>query len=110
MRAVDIVRMLAPVFGATAALLLVTRRRLIRSFEQADATSAARAIAVTPSPPLGAWWLKRLEQSGVIVSTAAGTRWLNHDAWESYRAVRRRRGLSIVALLLGLLLLFLWNL
>src|SRR4030095_9099510 len=104
MRAVDILRMLAPVLGATSALLLATRRRLIRTFEQADATSAARAIAVTPSPPLGAWWLKRLEQSGVIVSTAAGTRWLNHDAWESYRAVRRRRALTIAARPIGLVL------
>jgi hypothetical protein len=109
MRAVEILRALAPFLAGISAFLLTSRRRVIRMFEQAEATSEARAIAGTPGPPLGAWWLKRLEQSGVIVSTDAGTRWLNHDAWESYRAIRRRRALTIAAVLIGLLFVYLWR-
>ena len=109
MRAVELVRALAPWLAGIAAFLLMSRRRVIRIFEQADATSEARAIAAAPGPPLGAWWLKRLEQSGVVISTAAGTRWLKQDAWQTYRAVRRRRALTVVAVMIGLLVLYLWS-
>jgi len=107
MRTVELLRALAPFLGGIAAFLLTSRRRVIRFFEKAEATSEARAIALTPGPPLGAWWLQRLEHAGVIVRTPAGTRWLNGDVWKQYRAVRRRRALTIVAVLMVLLVLYL---
>jgi len=107
MRTVEVLGMFAPVLSAGSILLLATRRRLIRTFEQAGATSARQAIHVKPRRPLGPFWLHKLQRHGVVVATPAGTYWLNQDAWHTYQAIRRRRGLLVVAVVLVLGAVFL---
>jgi Mn-dependent DtxR family transcriptional regulator len=102
MRTVEVVGTLAPLLSAGSVLLLATRRRLIRTFEQAEATSASRAIHIQPRRPLGPWWLHKLQRHGVVIATPAGTYWLNQDGWRAYHAIRRRRGLLVVAVVLVL--------
>ena len=106
MRLVDVLRSLSPVFLAVLAPILVSRRRLIRSFERAGATSPASAITVQLGGPLGRWWLSRLTRLRVLGSTPDGSHWVDLHALAAYRSVRRRRAVTIfIVILLSMTLL-----
>ena len=94
MRLVDFLGAVAPLLGAIAAVLLATRGRTVRGFQQAGASSAAMAQPLTGRRLVG-WWERRLAANGVL-KTADGTRyWLDDEAWQAYQSVRKRRGLTI---------------
>jgi hypothetical protein len=110
MRLVEILRGLSPVFLALLVPILVSRRRLIRSFERAAATSPEAAITPSLGSPIRRWWLKRLAREGVLRSTSDGTHWLERGAWSTYRSVRRRRALVVfIVILLSMTLIALLN-
>ncbi len=88
----------SPLFMIVAIALLGSRRRLVRSFERADATTPAAAF-LPPTRLLTRWWLHRLHRCGVLQATDDGAYWLRLEAWQRYRDARRRRGLLIFAVL-----------
>lgn len=102
MRLVDLVRAVAPLGMVAGMGLLASRRRLVRAFTRAGATSPETAIPPPPARLLGGWWRDRLQGAGVLAATDAGTWWLRQEAWLSYRAVRRRRAVSLLAILLAI--------
>ena len=107
MRLVDAIGSLAPVLALAGFGLLVTRRRLVRRFQSAQATRAEVAIRIADRNPLARWWLGRLHRAGVLKTAAADMYWLDPEAWRRYRAARRRRALIVfgTALLLVLLVM-----
>jgi hypothetical protein len=107
MRTVDVVRVLAPLLMIGTSVLLASRRRVVRTFDRANADAPERAVAPASRRPMDGWWLRRLERAGVLVPAAAGAYWLRRQVWADYRAARRRRGLAIAAALVALGSLFL---
>jgi hypothetical protein len=105
MRPVELFQALAPIPMAIALGLLASRRRVIRAFERAEALHPSRAIAPPSYRLLGNWWLRRLLAAGVLQESPAGRWWLHEETWRAYRSVRRRRGLTLVAIALTLLAL-----
>jgi hypothetical protein len=100
MRLVDLLRGSSPVVLALLAPILLTRRRLIRSFERASATSPESAIPPHLHSPVGRWWLRRLAREGVLRPGPGGTHWLEPETWRSYRSIRRRRALTVLIVIL----------
>ena len=100
MRLVDLVRASSPVVLVLLAPILVTRRRLIRAFKSAAATSPESAITPRLRGPMRRWWLKRLSRAGVLRSTPDGTYWLDPEAWRIYRSIRRRRAVTVLVVIL----------
>jgi len=95
--ALEVVRAISLPFALAGVLLVATRRRLVRKLQKAQAYDDRSAVALPASFPLQAWWQSRLKVAGVLKVTGSGRCWLDRAAWQQYRAVRRRRGLTIVA-------------
>ena len=95
----DLLRMVAPVVALLPLVLVVTRRRFVRAFEQARAFVPDRAIP-PPAGPLSGWWQARLAAASVLSEARDGRLWLDRRAWQAYRDTRRRRALRVLAVLL----------
>lgn len=104
MRTVDLLRLAAALLSVAAAVLMASRRRLVRRFERGHAFDEPDAIALVPPPAaLDAWWQSRLERAGVLRHREDGRRWIDRDAWHRYRAARRTRAtLTVTVLLIAL--------
>jgi hypothetical protein len=109
-RLVDLLRGSSPVIFVLLAPILMTRRRLIRKFERAAATSPESAITPSLGGPIRRWWLKRLARDGVLRSTPDGAHWLDLGTWSAYRSVRRRRAMTVlIVILLSMALMVVLN-
>ena len=109
MKLVDLLRAIALLI---ALLLLATRRRMFRTFQRAEAYDEASAIALPGLWPVQRWWQSRLKNAGVLRGTADERYWMDRAAWQRYRAVRRRRGLTILACLVtvvAIVFIVLWR-
>jgi len=105
-RLVDLLRGASPVLLVLAAPILITRRRLIRSFHRAGATSPESAFTPSLGSPIARWWLTRLARHGVLRSTLDGAYWLEPVAWAAYRSIRRRRAVTVfIVILLSMMLI-----
>lgn len=93
---VTALRLIGPLLMVGAITFLATRRRLIRTFQRANATGPAQAI-VPATRLLTRWWLHRLHRCGVLEVTPTGSYWLRQEAWQAYQATRRHRALFLVA-------------
>lgn len=102
----SIAQLLAPLAAALAALLAATDRKIERVLRGEDATAAERAVLVPHRTPFTALRLKRLAGVGAI--HAAGDRhYIDEDGWRRWRSMRRRRALTILAVL-GVALCIVW--
>ena len=94
-RLVDLLRAVGPLLAVLAVVLLRARRRIVQPFQDAAAFTHAEAISLPESSGrMSAWWQARLSASGVLHATANNRHWFDRDAWERYRASRRRRALT----------------
>lgn len=100
--AVSVAQIVSPVAGLAAAVLVGTRRRLVRRILATGAHAEDLASQVRTRGPVERWWVSRLGRAGVIGSTADGRYWINHDEWQRYRAVRRRRALVVLTVMVVL--------
>ena len=107
MRTVDAARLLAPIAMIGVSVLLASRRRVVRTFERANADAPERAIAAGPPRRMDGWWLRRLERAGVLAAAPGGTYWIRWQAWADYGAARRRRGIALAAAVIALGALYL---
>jgi hypothetical protein len=104
-RLVDLLRGAGPVLLVLLAPILITRRRLIRSFQRASATSPESAITPSLGSPIGRWWLKRLARDGVLRMTPDGAHWLEPGAWAVYRSNRRRAVTILIVIFTAVMLI-----
>jgi len=93
----NVLTMVAPVLMALALGLGAARRRLVRRFLSADATSPERAIAAPASNALARFWEGRLRTAGVLQASPSDALWLDRRAWSAFQAARRKRALLVVA-------------
>jgi hypothetical protein len=97
-------RILAALLAPVALMIAGTRRRFVRRFEQVKAFDPGHTIPL-PGVRLAGLWRARLTSAGVLRESAAGRFWIDLAAWRDYRASRRRRALTVVAVMLVLLAL-----
>jgi len=98
----ELARVVSFPFLLLGMLLLATRRRLVRKLQRAQAYDDASAVVLAGWFPLQRWWQSRLEAEGVLKTVHGGRYWLDRLAWQHYRAIRRRRALTVfVCLMLG---------
>jgi len=103
MSILELIRAASPLLLVVAALFLASRRRFVRRLEKAQAYDDASAVAFPGSFPLQGWWQSRFQTAGVLKIADGGRYWLDRPAWQHYRAVRRRRGLTVlVCVVLGI--------
>jgi hypothetical protein len=88
---------LSPLFGAA---IRRADRRIENELRHVQATSPDRAIALSLRSPISRWRLGRLNRGGVVHAVGAGRYYWDERAWVEYRRVRRRRALTVVAVLL----------
>lgn len=96
MRAIDVVRILGPSLGLIAAVVLAARKRIFDRLKAAGATGpdAAQPIAGTG---LTGFWRRKLLAAGVLRAASGDRYWLHYDTWRAYQSARKRRALTIVA-------------
>jgi hypothetical protein len=101
---VSLPQIIAPLAGVLAALLVATDRRIERSLREAGAITPERAASVPRPTPLTAVRLRRLTGVGAIRMT--GDRYyIDADGWRRWRATRRFRALTVMAVILAALTL-----
>ena len=83
-----------------AALILATDKKIVRRLRAAGATTAAHAVEFDPPGPIGHARLRRMLSVGAVHETGApaGTTW-TRTATRTWRVVRRKRALAILAVM-----------
>jgi hypothetical protein len=81
-----------------AAAILGTDRRIVRRLRRARATEPARAVAFGDPNALVVWRLRRLLGAGALAMPVSGSYFIVEPGWRAYRARRRRRGLTMLAI------------
>jgi hypothetical protein len=99
----QILALLGPV---AVVAILGTDRRIVRTLRNAGATEPDRAVTLRDPHALLAWRLRRLIAVGAVAMPAAGSYVLVESGWRAYRARRRRRGLTVLAIVVPAVLVF----
>jgi hypothetical protein len=107
MRLVEILQTAAPFLALFAALLTASERRLVDRLRRAGAVADASALALSDLRPLTRWRLARLRRGGAVRAADRERFYLDEAAYQALRRARRRRVLTIAALLAAALAL-LW--
>jgi hypothetical protein len=91
---------IAPVVGAVA---MRARRRILRQFTAAGATSPDSAINVEPRRPLERKYLRSLQSFGAVRETPDGRLYLDEELLADHTSRRRKRvlGIGTAAILMG---------
>ena len=99
-------RALSPFFLVIAVLILTTDRRIIRALREVQATSPDGGVPLQPRNAIWRWRLRRLLGHGAV-ALVEGTdlMYLDETKWQAFRAWRRRRALTILAIVIPLTLL-----
>lgn len=90
------------------AVMVATDRKIVKMLRRAEATSSERAIPISVRSPLGPWRLRRLVSANAVVRTTSDRYYLVEDAYRELRSRRRRRALTIVAVLIPASMLAVW--
>ena len=95
---------IAPFIAILAAVMLRTDRRIVRGLRERGALSPAHAVDLPPRNPMMRWRLARLIGRGAVARTDSGSVYLDERGWHALRSRRRRRALTIIAILVPLAL------
>ena len=98
----DVLRTVGPFAGLIAAVLLATRRRVVRQFQSRRAVTPAAAITFQPSSALRRFWVRKLLRSGELKRTDERY-WLDEEVWAKHRRRRMTSALTIAAIALAIL-------
>ena len=100
---------LTPLFMILAVLILSTDRRIVRALRDQGAYTPESAVPLPPRNAIWRWRLRRLVGHRAVVRVDHGNLvYLDDAAWQEYRSWRRRRALTILAIVIPLLLLLTW--
>ena len=92
---------------SAAAVILIRRRRLVRRFQAAGATSPDRAITLESIHERHSWIFERMARQGVFLSAGPQLFYMDEPAALLYQQAARRRAIGMAAFFLILFLLFL---
>ncbi|HEU4996530.1 MAG TPA: hypothetical protein VFT29_17055 [Gemmatimonadaceae bacterium] len=100
---------LIPFLMILAAVVLGTDRRIVRGLRDRQAQSPGSAASLPTGRFVWRWRLQRLLDHGAVVRVAATDRlYLDEARWQAYRALRRRRILLAIAVVVPLFFLISW--
>jgi hypothetical protein len=97
MRAIDFVRILGPSIGLIAAVVLFRRKKLFQQLRAAGATGPESAQPIDGTGLTG-FWRRKLLAAGVLRPASGDRFWLDVETWRAYQARRKRRALTVVAI------------
>jgi len=97
MRAVDYVRLLGPLVGVIAAVVLVPRKMIFQQLRTAGATGPEAAQPIRGTGLTG-FWRRHLLAAGVLRAAPGDRYWLDVETWRAYQGRRKRRALTAVAI------------
>ena len=97
---------ITPLGPVLAAAILRTDRRIVRRLRRASATEPARAVAFGNPNALVAWRLRRLLGAGALAMPVSGSYFIVEPGWRAYRARRRRRALTMLAIVAAIFLVY----
>ena len=102
-------RVLAPLGPLIAAVIVGTDRKIISHLRSVGAITPDRATPIHLRRPLVGWRTRRLLAAGALGNPSPDRYFLIEDGWLAYGRIRRRRGLTIVAVVVvvGLVLMLL---
>jgi hypothetical protein len=86
-----------------AAVILAIDRKIARRLREAGAINAAHAIEFDPPGPVGRARLRRMLSVGAVRETGANRYYLDETGFRTWRVVRRRRALVILAFMVVLI-------
>jgi len=92
--------------SAAAALIAISRKRVITGFREQGAETPGRAVAFQPQRRMDTGQFKRLVRSGVVKEAAPGRYWLDNEALAA-DLKRQRRAVLISAIVITAIFL-LW--
>jgi len=87
-------------------MIAIRIRRIIRYFEQHNATTPAKAIPMEEPGRMGGRWLQRLVNSGVLIEVQPGRFYLNYENLAEFNAARRKRIRTVLAILFLAILVY----
>ena len=102
MRPVEVVQTIGFVLWFLVMMMVAIRKRFLRTLERADAFDNQSAIELPTAKPWKRFVRDRLVGSGAIGETADGRYWLDRDRAAVLHRIRRRRGLTAVAIIFAL--------
>ena len=92
---------------SAAAVIILRRKKFIRRFREAGATSPDRAISFADVGMRRSWVFAQMVSRGVFVDAGGDRYWMNEQAAEAFLAAQRKRVLIGAGILLVLFLIFL---
>jgi len=101
-------RSFTPFIAMIAVVIIGTDRRIVRTFRDTRATSPESGIPLTPRNPIWRWRLRRLVGRGAVVHVDPDRWYLDETGWKAYRSWRRRRVVTVLAILIPLVALYAW--
>jgi hypothetical protein len=102
---ISIVQALAPFSAILAAVILRTDRRIVGGLRERGALSPEHAVDLPPRNPVMRWRLERLIGRGAVARTDSGSVYLDESGWQAFRSWRRRRALTVIAIMLPIVFL-----
>ena len=85
---------------SAAAVIILRRKKFIRSFAEQGATSPDRAISFADVGMRRSWIFDRMVSRGVFVGLDHDRFYLNQEAARAFLAAQRRRVLTVAGILL----------
>lgn len=104
----EILRLTGGLLWLAAFSLVASERRIVRRLRRSRAVDSASAASLSVWSPLIRLRLAWLLRSGAVVGTATGRYYLDDEAFARYRRRRKRRALTVLAVMLPLLGLVWW--
>jgi len=98
--------MLAPLGPLIAAAIVGTDRKIIAHLRSAGAVTPERATPLHLRRPLAGWRIRRLVAAGAVRNPSPDRYFLVEEGWQAYGRIRRRRGLTMVAIAVGLFAIY----
>jgi hypothetical protein len=98
--------MLAPLGPLIAAAIVGTDRKIIAHLRSAGAVTPERATPLKLRRPLAGWRTRRLVAAGALRNPSPDRYYLVEEGWQAYGRIRRRRGLTMVAIVVGLFAIY----
>ena len=98
--------MLAPLGPLIAAAIVGTDRKIIAHLRSAGAVTPERATPLKLRRPLAGWRTRRLVAAGALRNPSPDRYFLVEEGWQAYGRIRRRRGLTMVAIVVGLFAIY----
>ena len=98
--------MLAPLAPLIAAAIVGTDRKIIAHLRSAGAVTPERATPLKLRRPLAGWRTRRLVAAGALRNPSPDRYFLVEEGWQAYGRIRRRRGLTMVAIAVGLFAIY----